>query len=206
MINSISPPRFPEDFSTNFDYIFNNSTLTISYFGHIAEDNANKLITEVLMFPDHSMRQTLYNKALYYITRNVNGKITECVCFNTTYKSIGCPYFSLFKHFEIYEQNATDIIWKVTDIPLPVGMTILFRVKKISPNIPAENSILVRLPNYSPSDANTTYIGFESSQPNKDQFAIPEECTKVECKSSHPLNTVTPFVFGLWNKAEGWFC
>ena len=204
IIYSISPPKFPVDFSSNFDYIFKNSTVTIRLFGHIAEDNASEMFTEVLMFPDHSMRQTLYNKALYYITRNVNGKITECVCFNTTYKNIGCPYFSLFQHFEIYEQNDTDIIWKVTDIPLPDGITILFRVKKVSPNIPAENIVLVRIQSYSPSDANTTYIGFEPSQPNKDQFAIPDECAKVECKSFASF-TLLPLVSKIRDKPQGWF-
>ena len=203
-INSISPPKFPKDFSTNYDYIFKNSTITKSFNGHIAEDNENKTFTEVIIYPDHSMRQTLYNKALYYVTRNVNGKVTECVCFNTSYESIGCPYFNLFQHFEIYEQNETDIYWKVIDIPLPFGMTILFRVKKESPNIPEEEIILVRIPKYSPSDANSTYIGFEPSQPNKESFDIPVECMKVECKSGSP-NMASPFVYGARGRVEEWF-
>ena len=201
---SISPPKFPVDFSSNFDYISKNSRVTIRLFGHYAEDNASEMFAEVLVYPDHSMKQTLYNKALYLITRNVNGKITECLCSNTTYKDLGCPIFGLFQHFEIYEQNDTDIIWKVTDIPLPDGITILFRVKKVSPNIPAESIILFRIQNSSPSDANTTFIGFEPSQPNKDQFAIPNECAKVECKSSASF-TLSPLVSKIRDKAEGWF-
>ncbi|KAI6650380.1 hypothetical protein LOD99_5817 [Oopsacas minuta] len=143
-------------------------------------------------------RQTLYNKALYYVTRDKDGSVTDCVCFKTTYNNMGLPYFSLYKNFTLYTETETDIIWEVTDLPLPVGMSILFRVKKITPNTPAENIIVVKISGYSPSSANTTYTAFDASQPDKALFTVPDYCTKVPCTSnkSPTIRSISLPIFG----------
>ena len=148
------------------------------------------------MYPS-GFEQTLFNQALYYITGDEDGNITECVC----YKSL--PYFSAFKKFELYSQSEDEIIWQVTDLPLPPGVTIFFRVKKVTPNIPEENMILDSVPGYSTATGNTTYFGFRASHSDDRLFIIPELCTKVPCKSNlYPKKDKFPFLND-WN--DGYF-
>ena len=179
LISSISPPIFPDTFFTEYTYIFKNSTTTNGNYGLIAEDDMNKLMVLTTVYPS-GFRTTLFNQALYYITGDNDRKITECVCFKSTY----VPYFGDFKKFDLYSQSEDEIIWQVTGIPLPDHMKILFRVKKATPNLPEENMILISIPGHSPAAGNTTYHGFISSNPGDELFIIPDFCTKVSCKST----------------------
>ena len=177
LISSISPPKFPDTFYTDYEYIFKNSTTTILYYGLTAEDNMNKLAVILTAYPT-GFGLTLFNQALYYIAADEDMNITDCVCFKSPYS----PFFGDFKKFDLYSQSEDEIIWQVTGIPLPAGEKILFRVKKVTPNIPEEEMILTNVPNYSPSAANTTFFEFTTSQPDKKLFDIPEFCTKITCK------------------------
>ena len=178
LISSISPPIFPDTFFTEYTYIFKNSTTTNGHYGLIGEDDMNKLTLLTAMYPS-GFRTTLFNQALYYITGDNDGKITECVCFKSPY----VPYFSFFK-FDLYSQSEDEIIWQVARIALPDAIKILYRVKKATPNIPEENMILLNIPEFSPAAGNTTYHGFISSNPGDELFIIPDFCTKVSCKST----------------------
>ena len=198
LIASISQPKFPDTFFTVYKYVFQNSTTTDRYSGLIAEDDANKLLIITAMYPS-GFEQTLFNQALYYITGDEDGNITECVCFKSPY----VPYFSAFKKFELYSQSEDEIIWQVTDLPLPPGVTIFFRIKKVTPNIPEENMILDSVPGYSTATGNTTYFAFQASHSDDRLFIIPELCTKVPCKSNlYPKKDKFPFLND-WN--DGYF-
>ena len=188
-----SPPKFPETFVSNYTYLFENSTDKLRYTGFLAEDNDAKLFTIKTVISDSGSLQTLYNQNLYSITFGLKNAIPECVCFNVSYEDIGCPYFQLFQHFDLFKENKTDIIWQVTGIPLPVGVGIFFRVKRVTPNIPAEFMEQVGKPAPEMSSANTSYVNFESSKPDPSLFSIPQKCKDIPCKSNVHLETPISF-------------
>ena len=178
LISSISQPKFPDTFSTDYTYIFQNSTVTNWNYGFIAEDDANKVMVLLTVYPS-GFRATLFNQSLYYITGDEHGIVIDCVCFKSHY----FPYFNDFKKFDLFSQSDDEIIWQVTGLPLPDHMKILFRVEKAAPNLPKEEMILTNVPGYSPSAGNTTYRNFVISHPEKWLFTIPDLCTKDPCKS-----------------------
>ena len=179
LLSSISPPKFPDTFYTGFRYIFENTTTTVRYSGMIAEDNMNELMVILATYPT-GFERTLFNQALYYITGDIDGNITECECYKNPY----VPYFSAFKKFELFSQSKDEIIWQVTEFSSPLDLKVLFRVEKVTPNIPEENMIIANVPGYPPATGNMTYLAFHSARPSDEEFEIPDFCTKVPCKST----------------------
>ena len=184
-----SPPKFPETFVTNYIYLYENSTDHYWYTGLIAEDNDAKLYTIKTEIAGSGTLQTLSNQNLYFITLDRKNTILDCKCFNLSYEDIGCPYFHLYQHFDLFKENKTDIIWRVTGIPLPLGVEIFFRVKRVTPNIPAEYMDRVGKPAPEMYSLNISYVNFDSSKPDPSLFSIPQKCKDIPCKSDGHLET-----------------
>ena len=187
LISSISPPQFPETFLTEYKYVFQNETTTNQYYGIIAEDDMNKLTLIIEKYPS-GFKGALFNQAMYYITGDEDGNITECVCFKNSF----VPYFSAFRKFKLYSQTEDEIIWQVIGLKSSPDLRIFFRVKKVTPNIPEENIIFINVQGYSAS-GNMTYLAFQASNPGDRLFIIPEFCITVPCKSPYLKKDKFPF-------------
>ena len=184
LISSISPPKFPVTFYTNIKAVtrFGNDTLDHST-GSLANYDAKQLFVSNQKDSDGIPSKEVFNKHLYQYL----GDPTKCTCLNVTYKDMGLPFFSFYKNFAKFDETDSDIIWKCTDIP--VG-TLLISVNKKTPNVPDKMMSFLAIGNTTLS-RNTTFTGFQASQPDSEFFRIPDDCTKVPCQS--PPNKPSTF-------------
>ena len=179
IIFSISPPKFPVTFYTNiqgFEQVGNETRNPMT--GSIANDNSKELF--VMNEKSQSeISKVLFNLNFYQYADNPTP--TNCVCTNTTYKDLPfLPYFRPYKNFVKYNETDSDIIWRCTDTAPDV--TLLFSVKKKTPNVPEVMTQMINDP------INTsqiiTFIGFHPSPPESEFFRIPDVCAKVPCVNS----------------------
>ena len=174
-IYSISPPKLPVTFYASLKIVVRDANVTYSITGSIANDDAKKLfVINQKVSPDIEMK-FLFNSQYYQYYGN------HCACFNAIYKNMSLPYFSPLKNFVKYAETDSNVIWKCTDAP-PEEI-ILISVKKATPNVP-EKMMLYSATANPESTQNTTFIGFQASQPDSGFFTIPDDCTKVPCQNS----------------------
>ena len=165
------PPTLPETFISNYEVIHQDKYTNETTSGHIAENNVLKLFTITQRTLSGNLVHELFNQHKYY---RYYDRTILCECLNKTYTDSGLPYLGRLKDLKLYKQTKTENIWFVTS-----NKTLfLVSFKKVTPNIP--ESIIERNKEYF---SNTTFIGFQASEPDSKLFTVPDYCTKVPCNN-----------------------
>ena len=177
LISAISPPKFPSTFFSNVKLVNRVANVThVPVTGSVANDDVKKLYVYNEKSSPIVLENALFNTHLY----EYYGQPVKCGCFNITYKDARLPFFGRYRNFVEYKVTNSDIIWKCTDAP--PGDTLLFTVRKVTPNIPESIISYAIFENITYSQ-NITFSGFQTSQPDGDLFKIPNDCTKVICRN-----------------------